>query len=64
MAYALFDIGAVYTDIGEPDQALDYLQRALARFREQHHRWESSTLLVMGVLFERTSQYEEALRID
>jgi CHAT domain-containing protein len=64
VAYALYNIGAVYGDTGEPDQALDYLQRALPMFRERRHPWESSVLLAMGIVYERTARHEEALRID
>jgi CHAT domain-containing protein/tetratricopeptide (TPR) repeat protein len=59
-AYALAGIGNVYADTGEPDLALDHLQRALPIVQALRHPNEANVLNSLGVVHERTGEYEKA----
>jgi tetratricopeptide (TPR) repeat protein len=58
----LSDIGVVYGELGQYEEALGYLQQALAIRREVGDRTgEGATLNEIGVVYETQGQYGQAL---
>ncbi|MEB3831876.1 tetratricopeptide repeat protein, partial [Phormidium sp. CCY1219] len=56
------NIGAVYSDIGQPQKALDYYQQALPIMQEVEDRsGEATTLNNIGLVYSDIGQPQEAL---
>ncbi|MDT9313476.1 CHAT domain-containing protein, partial [Limnospira sp. Paracas R14] len=61
-ATTLNNIGAVYSDIGQPQQALTYFQQALPILREvSDRRQEATTLNNIGFVYSAIGQPQQAL---